>query len=379
MSDNIKRVLIVSGGTGGHIFPAAVFGKWLEDNKHCEVYYMCGSRELELEIYKSLNITPYKLSLSGSPLGSKSPVKILKRFCEMLKAFMQTLRFIKQIKPDRIFLFGGYISFMPLLIAKLKHIKLAVHEQNSIAGRVTRIAAKLGVKIAAGWQECLGVKQDKFVTAGIPVREPVRYSREDAILKLNIKPEFASKLLHAKIIGVAGGSLGSKALINEIYQAASKLNNYYFLMLGDRPDGLTLTELDNIYFTGRQWDMNPFYSLCDALICRAGGSTLAEALAWKIPAVSVPWLASAENHQVKNAQCFVKLGGGLVYLEYLKLENLELENLEDVNNNSLADLIIKLLNTPYKLAQASHNLNNLNNYNLKLLNIKPCEILYSLI
>ena len=90
----------------------------------------------------------------------------------------------------------------------------------------------------------------------------------------------------------------------------------------------------------------------------------------------MPWLASAENHQVKNAQCFVKLGGGLVYLEYLKLENLELENLEDVNNNSLADLIIKLLNTPYKLAQASHNLNN---YNLKLLNIKPCEILYSLI
>lgn len=347
-NNSIKRVLIVSGGTGGHIFPAAVFGKWLEDNKHCEVYYMCGARELELEIYKSLNITPYKLSLSGSPLGSKSPVKILKRFCEMLKAFMQTLRFIKQIKPDKIFLFGGYISFMPLLIAKLKHIKLAVHEQNSIAGRVTRIAAKLGVKIAAGWQECLGVKQDKFVTAGIPVREPVKYSRQYAILKLNIKPEFAGKLYKSKIIGVAGGSLGSKALINKIYQAASKLNNYYFLMLGDRPEGLT--ELDNIYFTGRQWDMNPFYSLCDALICRAGGSTLAEALAWKIPAVSVPWLASAENHQVKNAQCFHELGGG-VYLENLDA------------NNSLADLIINLLNTPYKLAQPSRS---------------PCESLFSL-
>ena len=364
MSDNIKRVLIVSGGTGGHIFPAAVFGKWLEDNKRCEVYYMCGSRELELEIYKSLNITPYKLSLSGSPLGSRSPVKILKRFCEMLKAFMQTLRFIKQIKPNIIFLFGGYISFMPLLIAKLKHIKLAVHEQNSIAGRVTRIAAKLGVKIAAGWQECLGVKQDKFVTAGIPVREPVRYSREDAVLKLNIKPEFAGKLYKSKIIGVAGGSLGSKALINEIYQAASKLNNYYFLMLGDRTLtegltlGLTLTELDNIYFTGRQWDMNPFYSLCDALICRAGGSTLAEALRWEIPAVSVPWLASAENHQVKNAQCFHELGGGLVYREDFQNNN----SLQE----SLADLIIKLLNTPYKLAQASR------------INIKPCEILFSL-
>ena len=79
MQNNINRVLIVSGGTGGHIFPAAVFGKWLKDNKQAEVFYMCGSRELELEIYKSLSITPYRLSLSGSPLGSRSPVKIFKR------------------------------------------------------------------------------------------------------------------------------------------------------------------------------------------------------------------------------------------------------------------------------------------------------------
>ena len=82
------------------------------------------------------------------------------------------------------------------------------------------------------------------------------------------------------------------------------------------------------------------------MICRAGGSTLAEALAWKIPAVSVPWLASAENHQVKNAQCFVKLGGGLVY-----------------HGESLADLIIKLFDA---------------NYNLKSVNLKPCETLYNL-
>ena len=275
MQNNINRVLIVSGGTGGHIFPAAVFGKWLKDNKQAEVFYMCGSRELELEIYKSLSITPYKLSLSGSPLGSRSPVKILKRLYELLKSFYEALRFINKIRPDYIFLFGGYISFMPLVIAKLKHVKLIVHEQNAAAGRVTRIAAKLSVPIAAGWQECFGVEKNKFVTAGIP---PVKYSRSDAIKKLNIPVETANKLLKAniKIIGVAGGSLGSRSLMNKIFDAAGELSaasqsleyEYYFLMLGDAPKNYDLN-LNNIYFTGRQWDMNPFYSLCDALICRA--------------------------------------------------------------------------------------------------------------
>ncbi|MBR1418604.1 MAG: UDP-N-acetylglucosamine--N-acetylmuramyl-(pentapeptide) pyrophosphoryl-undecaprenol N-acetylglucosamine transferase [Synergistaceae bacterium] len=359
MQNNINRVLIVSGGTGGHIFPAAVFGKWLEDNKQAEIFYMCGSRALELEIYKSLNIKPYKLSLSGSPLGSRSPVKILKRLYELLKSFYEALKIINKMRPDYIFLFGGYISFMPLVIAKLKHVKLIVHEQNAAAGRVTRIAAKLGVPIAAGWQECFGVEKIKFITAGIPVREPVRYSRGEAIKKLNIPAETANKLLKAniKIIGVAGGSLGSRSLMNKIFDAAKELSaasqslehEYYFLMLGDAPKDYDLN-LNNIYFTGRQWDMNPFYSLCDALICRAGGSTLAEALTWHIPAISVPWPGAAENHQVRNANCFYDLGGGLVYHE-------------DQEDARLAELIIKLFAMPHEL---------------KLINLKPCEALAKL-
>ncbi|MBQ8692401.1 MAG: hypothetical protein IJ520_04575, partial [Synergistaceae bacterium] len=91
---------------------------------------------------------------------------------------------------------------------------------------MTRIAAKLGVPIAAGWQECFGVEKIKFITAGIPVREPVRYSRGEAIKKLNIPAETANKLLKAniQIIGVAGGSLGSRSLMNKIFDAAKELS-----------------------------------------------------------------------------------------------------------------------------------------------------------
>lgn len=318
-----KKILIVSGGTGGHIFPAVVFGSSLKDKYNAEVSYISGARPLELEIYKALNIAPYKLSLSGSPLGSRSffarsPLKILKRLFEMLKAFFESLKYINKIRPERVFLFGGYISFMPLLICKIKKIKVIIHEQNAVAGRVTRIAARLKIPVASGWEICEGLNKKNFVYVGIPVREPKRFSRPEAVKRLKIPDNIANKLLSLKIIGVAGGSLGGRGLAQKILDAANELDEFYFLMLGDEPEFIknkNNNKPKNIYFTGRQWDINPFYSLCDILICRAGGSTLAEILKWGIPAVSVPWSGAAENHQYKNAECFAKMGGGLVWHE----------------------------------------------------------------
>ena len=75
------------------------------------------------------------------------------------------------------------------------------------------------------------------------------------------------------------------------------ISDISFLFLGD-PPGPDLPP--NVRFVGRQWDMNPFYSLCDVLICRAGGSTLAEVLQWGIPAVVVPWEGAAEGHQERK-------------------------------------------------------------------------------
>ncbi len=63
----------------------------------------------------------------------------------------------------------------------------------------------------------------------------------------------------------------------------------------------------NKHFIPPQWDMNPFYSVCDVLVCRSGGSTLAEVMKWKMPAVTVPWPGAMDNHQAKNAAEFVKL------------------------------------------------------------------------
>ena len=305
------KILIASGGTGGHIFPAIVFGKDRQ-KKGDIVSWLCGSRKLESDIYHSAGIDPVILPLAGSPIGTKSPGKILSRVIAMSKSFSMTAEYIRTFKPDEIYLFGGYISFAPLIIARLKKIPVTVHEQNAVAGRVTKIAAKIGARIITGWPLCEGIKS--FTYTGTPAREPMRISRGEALKILGVKVRES-----AKIIGVIGGSLGSKPLNKLLTQAAKLCADYEFIFLSAKErydDG-------NAHFLPAQWDMNPFYSACDMLVCRSGGSTLAEVMKWKIPAVTIPWPGAMDNHQAKNAEEFVKLSGNAcIFYENDSPENL---------------------------------------------------------
>lgn len=298
------KILIASGGTGGHIFPAIVFGKSLQQNGDT-VSWLCGSRKLEADIYHSAGIEPVILPLSGSPMGTKSPVKIFSRIIDVFRSVSMTAKYIKIFRPDEIYLFGGYISFAPLIIAKMKRIPVTLHEQNTVAGRVAKIAARMGAKIITGWPVCEGIKS--FTYTGTPAREPVRIPRNEALRLLGVNVREG-----AKIIGVVGGSLGSGPL-NEILMKTAELCpecEFVFLSAKERHDD------GNTHFIPPQWDMNPFYSVCDVLVCRSGGSTLAEAMKWGMPAITIPWPGAMDNHQAKNAEEFVKLSeNGRIFTE----------------------------------------------------------------
>ncbi len=133
----------------------------------------------------------------------------------MFKSISMTAKYINTFKPDEIYLFGGYISFAPLIIARLKKIPVTLHEQNAVAGRVARFAAKIGARIITGWPVCEGIKS--FTYTGTPARDPVRISRDEALRVLGVNVRDG-----AKIIGVAGGSLGSGPL-NKLLTEAAKL------------------------------------------------------------------------------------------------------------------------------------------------------------
>lgn len=304
-----RRVLIAAGGTGGHIVPAAVFGQWLEAHHGAAVTWLSGSRPLEGEIYGSFGIEPQVLSIEGSPLGVRSPWRVLRRSIGLLKALGEAARTIARTRPEACVLFGGYVSLAPLLVCRVRKIPIVVHEQNAVAGRVTRLASRWGALVGSGWAACEGLSA--FDVTGTPVREPKPLSFPLARERLGLElPE------GGRIVGVAGGSLGSEGLVRAALEAAEAFEDgesvVTFLFLGERPEAV---QPSNVRFVGRQWDMNPFYSLCDALICRGGGSTLAEALRWGLPAVVIPWERAAEGHQERNARCFEAAGGGIVWRE----------------------------------------------------------------
>lgn len=305
------KVLIASGGTGGHIFPAIVFGKDRQQ-KGDIVSWLCGSRKLEKDIYSSAGIEPVILPLAGSPMGTHSVTKIFVRIVDVFKSISLTAKYIKTFKPDEVYLFGGYISFAPLIVARVKKIPVTLHEQNTVAGRVARFAARMGARIITGWPVCEGIKS--FTYTGTPAREPLRMTRDDALKTLGVNVREG-----AKIVGVAGGSLGSGPLSEILTRAARLCPEYEFVFLSakERHDER------NAHFIPPQWDMNPFYSACDVLVCRSGGSTLAEVMKWKIPAITIPWPGAMDNHQAKNAEEFVKLAvNGRIFCETDSPENL---------------------------------------------------------
>ncbi|MDR1873768.1 MAG: UDP-N-acetylglucosamine--N-acetylmuramyl-(pentapeptide) pyrophosphoryl-undecaprenol N-acetylglucosamine transferase [Synergistaceae bacterium] len=307
-------VLIVAGGTGGHIFPALAFGQWLRSQKKAErVAYISGNRALEAEIYASQGIVPECLPLSGSPLGTSSVLQVVRRSSSLFGAFFRTGKIMRRLRPDLCFLFGGYVSLMPLLWCRLLRIPAVMHEPNACAGKVTRLASRLGVSVAAGWNECRGLSAP-FVTTGIPVRRVKKMERRDAARALNAD---AGEDL---VIGVIGGSLSSaslNALPGKLMEALrsgttdGKERRPAFVVLGDPPG----VAVPSIHFVGRRWDTAPFYSLIDAAVCRAGASTLAELALYGIPALVVPWSDSADGHQEANARCFAAMTGNPVWVE----------------------------------------------------------------
>ncbi|MDR1048872.1 MAG: UDP-N-acetylglucosamine--N-acetylmuramyl-(pentapeptide) pyrophosphoryl-undecaprenol N-acetylglucosamine transferase [Synergistaceae bacterium] len=311
MNGENADVLIAAGGTGGHIFPALAFGDWLRtQGKAGRIRYLSGNRPLEAEIYRSQGIEPIQLPLSGSPLGSSSAARNLRRWAALARSFAQTGILMRRDRPDVCFLFGSYVSLAPLLWCRLLRIPAVMHEQNACAGKVTRLAARLGIPVASGWDECRGLNSGSFTPVGVPVRALKRISRREAAAALGLEiweDDF--------VAGVIGGSLGSaslETLVERLSVAPDKLKKRLVLVIlgsASKPLG------PGVHFVGKRWDMTPFYSLCDAVLCRAGASTLAELAAYGIPALVIPWMEAADGHQEANALNFVRKTGNILCAE----------------------------------------------------------------
>ncbi len=308
-------VLLAAGGTGGHIIPAIAFGRWLQRQGH-SVIWMTGSRPLEREITEAHGISALTLPLEGSPLGV-SGIKSLKRWKDLWTSLRACLPVLKKEQVDRCVIFGGYLSLPVLMAAKIRAIPLVIHEQNTSAGKITRLASFLGVPVASAWQKCDGIPEEKRHWTGMPLRDFRPLRREEAQKELLGEPLAEGE----KLAIVLGGSLGSKGLAKTLQSLLPvvEFNNWKMLFMGADPKELPFS---NAVFHSPCWDMSAVYCAADLIICRAGAATLAELEFFPVPVVVIPWKESAGGHQMRNAQYAVKRGTAVLWTEESSPEDL---------------------------------------------------------
>ena len=330
-----RRLLLAAGGTGGHIWPALSFGAWIkEHHPECEVGYICGSRPLELEIYRAAGVEPTVLPMEGSPL-SGGIVRSGRRIASLFSAYRTASDAIARFRPDAALLFGGYLSFPVIMACKRGGIYCAMHEQNARAGKVTRLAAKLGLDIYSGWKECLPLLPHKHLRTGVPVRDFVLLPQKEAWRKLPLAAGASvclppKEILDARAERVQGaalaedmpagpkvvvfsGSLGSQSIKEKICEiaATAEFRGWNFII----PAVAEKTERcgGNVWLLPKIWDASLLYAAADMLVLRGGGSTLTEAGVLGIPALIIPWKGATDNHQYHNALSFVSENAGLIW------------------------------------------------------------------
>jgi UDP-N-acetylglucosamine--N-acetylmuramyl-(pentapeptide) pyrophosphoryl-undecaprenol N-acetylglucosamine transferase len=291
-------MMLVAGGTGGHILPAIAFGDWIcREKPKINVSYVSGSRAVELEIYRYSRIEPFVLSASGSPMGI-SGMRRFKRFAELAASFFQANHLMKKLSPDICVLFGGYISMPALFAGKMRGICSVLHEQNARAGRVTRIAARLRVPIASGWKDCEPLSDSRYIKVGVPIRRLKSMMKNEARLFLGVNDDDE----RTPLVTVMTGSLGSEKLL-EVISDLTKLDEFssWRFLIIDSGINISQSAGKNVTRMPRMWDISALYAASDLLITRGGASTLSEIEALGIPSVVAPWRKASDDHQMKNA------------------------------------------------------------------------------
>ncbi len=294
-----KTALIMAGGTGGHIFPGLAVAEALRASGW-QVQWLGAPDSMESRLVPPRGFTLQTIDFAG--VRGKGLVTLALLPLRLLKAFWQSIRVIRQIKPDVVVGLGGYISFPAGMMAVLLGKPLVLHEQNSVAGMANKVLAQVADKVFTAFPGVL--KKADWV--GNPLRVEFLQQAEPAA---RFAPRMADAQHRLQLL-VVGGSLGAKAL-NEIVPKALAL-----LPANQRPQVIhqsgekQIDELRaNYAAAGVEATLTPFidntaaaFAQADLIVCRAGASTVTEIAAVGAAALFVPFPFAVDDHQTTNAR-----------------------------------------------------------------------------
>lgn len=377
---NNPTVIIAAGGSGGHIFPAQALAEKLVKNNIIPIL-ICDDRSNEF--LQGELITVEKFYINSEKITSGFDKKLL----GVLKLFYSTFKvicFLKKIKPKAVVGFGGYPSFPTVFAAKILGIRIIIHEQNAVFGRVNKMIAPFVDTICTNFNNTVGLKiknRKKIKVIGNLIREDV--------LKKFYSPPKSKKSKELKIL-IIGGSQGAQVLSVVVPFALKSLpapmQSNLTVYLQSRPNvepkalkllpralqnklsdtqkssqNLIKVTEENFKGFGGKFHIKSFFdniadllANADLVIARAGASTISEIMLARKPAILIPLPTATENHQFYNAKHMAALGVALTIEE----KNLTVEGLKTsiegiLNGNLLSDYADKYLNIKSENAATS--------------------------
>ena len=288
-------LMVMAGGTGGHVYPAMAVADYMQDHGW-KIVWLCTEGGMENRLIEGKSYHKAMITMRG--VRGKGLLGWLLLPIKLATALQQSFVAIRLHKPNVVLGMGGFAAFPGGLMAKIMRKPLVIHEQNSIAGLTNKTLSLIANKVLAAFPSA-------FVNNAELVGNPVRAE----ITQLAAPEQRYSQRTGKLNLLVVGGSLGAQALNDVLPKALAGLPNNHFNIVHQAGEKHIAALQANYHAASRAADLKAFinnmaeqYAWADIVICRAGALTIAELACVGVASVLVPFPHAVDDHQTYNAK-----------------------------------------------------------------------------
>ena len=349
----MRRVLISTGGSGGHVVPATILYEHLKNQFHV-------SMSTDYRGMKFLDIDKYKLEIFNITPISKNIFLLPFQFFLTIHLIIKSIFFLRKRKIDVLISTGGYMSLPLCLASKILNIKLFLFEPNMVLGRSNKFFIKSCEKVF-----CYSNKIKNF---------PNKYISKIKVIPALLRKKFygvkkANSINKNINLLIIGGSQGARIFDTLIKSSIIKLSKKYSLKIYQQTSSVNFEELKRFYKDNNidcelfdfNEDISNLMSSSNICITRAGASTLAELIFLNLPCVAIPLPTSKDNHQYENAFFYNQIGCNWIL------------NQNEINDETVVNKLVNIIDNKNEYLIKKKNMkdfiyeNTWNNINQKII------------
>ncbi len=345
--NNNRPIVIMAGGTGGHVFPGLAVANDLRAQGISVVWL--GTRSgLEANVIPAAGIPIEYIDIGG--LRGKGVLVLLKAPWRLARALWQARAILRRVRPRAVIGMGGFVTGPGGVMAWLQRIPLVIHEQNAVAGLTNKLLARFASRVLEAFPDTFTAGK-KVIATGNPVR--------GEILQLeSVEKRYQEHTGNLRLF-VFGGSLGAQVLNHIVPAALARLDARHRPQVWHQTGKNNLEQTKRLYKeAGVQARIEPFiedmasaYAWADLVACRAGALTVSELAAAGVASLLIPYPHAVDDHQTANAHYLADTGAAFLVSEPHFTTDYLVELLNDIQDSEGRGGLMKMAQTARSLAK----------------------------